>query len=387
MTEAAPMAVKAEVLEEEEHDPFAFVFQAAPPVGVKSEMGGKPPVPSFPGQGNFGVSIIPSEVVVAEPPAKKRKIKGALEVPQLSKLLQGMHAALQHLTSPPNKPETSVNGLQNQLKRYWKTNFDAKAMGDTSMVGFLRRFPGVFSVKSNGLELVVSAMEAPDFNQEAENGLEPSRGLPEYACKFSSGVSEHVLAFMANLISEEKKVGGHVLNYQFAPFAIYEDFLTRIREDEDALDDQDTLILLDSVCDPRPQPREPVQKDDFDDHHKNRNQGWQDRKDQHWKNDHDWDRGRDRRDDRDGGPRGRGPNFYNRGGDDNYGRDRYRNDRNDDDDRPWRRDNKRDGPGNREYQSDKRGSDGRSLCRQYQFNRCTYGDNCRFLHEFDPERR
>lgn len=378
------VAVKAEVVDDDvEHDPFAFVLQAAPPVGVKSELGGKlPSVPSFPAPEGFLPASLPGEISLAEPPAKKRKIKGALEVDKLSKLLQGMHLALQQMTRPPNKPEARVNGFEDQLKKYWKTNFKATVWGDTNMVAFLRRFPGVFNVKSNGLELLVSAVETPDFDKEAVDNVEPNRGIPEYACKFSSGLGDHVLAFMANLISEEKKVGGHVLNYQFTPFAICEDFLTRIREDEDALDDNDTMFLLDTLCDPRPQPPQNVSRDDWptqrDD---DRGKDWQDRKD--WQANRDWKDNRDWRNDdrdRDGGPRGRGPNFYDRGGGDNYDR------RRDDDDRPWRRDNRGGGNKDNQFRPDRRGSDGRSLCRQYQFNRCTYGDKCRFLHEYDAER-
>lgn len=363
MPEATPMAVKAEVIDDEpEHDPFAFVFQAAPPVGIKSEMGRALPQESFP------PAAMPTAIVAEEPAPKKRKVKGALEAGPLSKLLQGMHLALQQITKPPSKPETAVNGFEDQLRKYWRTHFDVRAMGDNNMVGFMRRFPSVFNMKNNGVELVVSPMEAPDFDKAAEAGIEPIRGPSEHACKFSAGMGEHVLALIVNLFAEEKKAGGHALHYQYAPFAVCEDFLTRIQQFEDGLDDDVTKHLLDTICDPRPQPPARAEQNTSWDSHDRRDDHQWDRKDQ----DRDWRDNRDWRN-RDDGPRGRGPNFYDRhSGHDDRDRERYDDRR---DNRPKQRDN-------REYRSDVRGSDGRSLCRQYQYNKCTYGDQCRFLHEY-----
>merc|ERR1719240_392301 len=247
---------------------------------------------------------------------KKRKVKGALEAAPLSKLLQGIHLALQEMTRPPKKPQVGMTSFEDQLQRYWRTHFDFRAMGDTNMVGFMRRFPSVFNVKSNGVELAISPAEAPDFDKAAESGIEPNRAPIEHPTKFTTGMSEHVLAMIVNLISEDKKAGGHVLNYQYAPFAVCEDFLAHTQEKENGVEDDDTKTLLDTICDPRPQPiaraeQEPTAAPD------NR---WQERKDRNRDWDHDWRGNRDR----DDGPRGRGPNFYDRhGGHDDRDRERY----------------------------------------------------------------
>eukprot|EP00812_Abedinium_dasypus_P012586 NODE_6097_length_530_cov_254.037895.p1 GENE.NODE_6097_length_530_cov_254.037895~~NODE_6097_length_530_cov_254.037895.p1 ORF type:complete len:144 (-),score=26.71 NODE_6097_length_530_cov_254.037895:81-512(-) len=139
------------------------------------------------------------------------------------------------------------------------------------------------------------------------------------------------VALLASLIAEERKLTGAPLVYQYASFGIVQDLLSRLRHGGSAEEKREFMA---SLLDPKP----PVIKEDPP------------------------PRERDFL-----GPPLRPPSMgvqfdgpAGPGG------------------------NRRPPPGPVVHRSDRRGSDGRSLCRQFQSGRCTYGDSCRFMHELGP---
>jgi len=316
------------------------------------------------------------------PPAKRRRLKG-LDATGLSNLLSGLHGCLQRLVDVPGADaleikEAPMHELEEEFERHWRLRFDAKAMGEPSTASFLRRFPNVFKVRSNGVQLVVEPVASPNFEAAAESGLDRTASANETPAEtgdFAVGFGEQVAAMLANVVSEERKSGGAPLNFQFATYEVVQDLLMRVR---DGGSREDETALLTALTDPKPAPpkEEPPPE--------RRNYGGHDDRDR--RDDFDRDRDRDsnnfnnlppppsHRNDFGGGRNdyGGGRNDYG-GGRNDYGggRNDYGGGRNDYGGK---------GGGGGKGQ-DRRGSDGRSLCRQFQSGRCTYGDSCKFLHE------
>jgi len=319
----------------------------APPVGGL-ELAVMPAPPPF-------SSVEPS----SEPPVKRRKLKG-LDAVQLTKLLIGLHTTLRQLVEAQGEesglPEASVFSLEAEFERHWRLRFDARAMGEPSTAAFLRRFPSVFKVRSNGVQLVVAPIESPDFDLAVGTGMdqlprEGARDLQSISSEFAVGLGEQVAAMLVNLVAEERKSHNAPLNFQYANCEVAQDLLARLRDGGSREEERD---LLNTLMDPKPAQREEPRRD--------RDRDYDDR-----------DYGRDA--DRDMGSRGLrsdrqdfGPPPQSRGYDDFGSR----------------------GPRGGQQQvpppfrPDRRGSDGRSLCRQFQSGRCNYGDTCKFLHERGP---
>jgi len=295
----------------------------------------------------------PPEMMMEERPAKKRRLKG-LDASSLAKLLEGMHQSLCRLLESPaggeaRFKEVPVHHLEEEFEQHWHLRFDARAIGEPSTAAFLRRFPQVFNVRSNGLHLVVSPIEAPNFEQAAEVGLERPDTGREVASSgdFAANFAEQVASLLVNLVAEDRKSGGAPLTYQFANYEVVQDLLSRLRDGGSREEENE---LLNTLLDPKPPPSKEDHRDRDRDREREREDRDREERDRNQHNEHDdRDRGRDY-DDRD---RGRGP--------------------------PER-------PPPPPFRPDKRGSDGRSLCRQFQSGRCTYGENCKFLHERDPDR-
>jgi len=275
--------------------------------------------------------------------SKRRRLKG-LDNAGLTKLLIGLHQCLKTLVDQPqsgNTPEepleTPINSLEEEFERHWRLRFDCRAMGEPNTAAFLRRFPDVFKVRSNGIQLMVSPKESPNFEQAAEIGMEQKGGdqsAQVHPHEFAVGYAEHAAAILGNLVAEERKAGGAPLNYQYASYEVVQDIFMRLR---DGATKEDQNTLLEALLDPKPLP---VKED----------------------NERGHDRGYERGHDRDHDQDRDAPREYDRPPPMEPPRDDYR----------------RPPPPMR---PDRRGSDGRSLCRQFQSGHCSYGDTCKFLHE------
>lgn len=307
------------------------------------------------------------EGAMEERPTKVRRLKG-LDTSSLTQLLTGLHQCLERLLdfSAGSKEssqlaEVPVQHLQEEFERHWRLRFDARAVGEPNTAAFLRRFPEVFRVRSNGFQLMVAPSEDPNFEAAAEVGLERPEGAADSTQDFAVSCAEQVAALLVNLVAEERKSGGAPLNFQYASYEVVQELLSHLRDGgAPGKDENASQELLNTLLDPKPQkPQEPQRQEP-------RRQ--------------ERDRENDDRDDRGGPPAIRDARSPNRGSP-----PRRPPPRRDDFDGP-----RRDGGGGRPnapFRADKRGSDGRSLCRQFQSGRCTYGDSCKFLHEVDPDRR
>jgi len=273
-------------------------------------------------------------------PTKRRRLKG-LDVTGLEKLLRGLHQCLRRLldnlpdsTAGPNGKEVPVQFLEEEFERHWRLRFDARSMGEPGTASFLRRFPAVFAVRSNGIAVMVTPVEDPNFDDAAAEGLERTAPDDKFQVPdgFAVSFGGQVAAGLANLVAEDRKLGGAPLNFQFINYEVIQELLQKLRDGSTREEEKD---LLGSLLDPKPYERkeEPPPKDES------------------------------------GPPGVPGPPGItpppsagpigapppppaDKGGSKGYG---------------------------------KGGSGGRpNYCRQFQSGRCTYGESCRFLHEYQP---
>lgn len=251
---------------------------------------------------------------------------------------------------PSKIVEVPLQHLEEEFERHWRLRFDACAVGEPNTAAFLRRFPEVFGVRSNGFQIMVKPKEDPNFEEAAEVGMEQADTQSDIIPDFTTSCAEQVISLMVNLVSEERKSGGAPLNFQYASHEVVQDLLGKVR---DGSSREEQNALLNTLLDPKPQ----VAKEEP------RRQERQDRQER--RRSESADRGgqaiRDRSPRRSSPPRR--DDFMGGKGGGNYS------------DRP------------QVQRVDRRGSDGRSLCRQFQSGRCTYGDTCKFLHEADPDHR
>lgn len=145
-----------------------------------------------------------------------------------------------------------MHELEEEFEVHWRLRFNARAVGEPNTASFLRRFPQVFKVRSNGVHVVVSPAASPDFRAAATAGLE--RGADERDSSgqsggFVLGAAEQVAALMANLVAEERKAANAPLPFQFASYEVVHDLFARLR---DGGSREEMQYLLNSLLDPKP---------------------------------------------------------------------------------------------------------------------------------------
>lgn len=282
---------------------------------------------------------------------KTRRLKG-LDADGLEKLLSGLHTCLSRMAAKPGGEgfmEVPVHHLEEEFERQWRLPFNTRAMGEPSTAAFLQRFPAVFKVRNNGIYVLVSPGEDPNFDMAAEVGLDKpadDKALMAPSCDFTAGFGEQVANMLVNLVAEERKAAHAPLHFQYAPYEVVQDLVARVRHGGSRSEEQE---LLGSLLDPKPAPK---------------------------REEEPREREREDRGPPDFGPPPMGPPGMPPmgmppmgpppfGGPPDFG--------------PMRG-----GPrmmGGMGGGPDRRGSDGRSLCRQFQSGRCSYGDTCKFVHE------
>jgi len=261
-----------------------------------------------------------------------------LDVTGLEKLLRGLNQCLRRLvdnmpdsTAGPNGKEVPVQFLEEEFERHWRLRFDARSMGEPGTAAFLRRFPSVFGVRSNGIAVMVAPVEDPNFDDAAVAGLERTAPDDKFQVPdgFAVSFGEQVGAGMANLVAEDRKLGGAPLNFQFTNYEVIQELLQKLRDGGTREEETD---LLGSLLDPKPYERkeEPPSKDESGPPGPPGPPGIVPPPS--------------------AGPIGAPPPPPSAGGEKGKG-----------------------GYG--------KGGGGRNVCRQFQSGRCTYGENCRFLHE------
>ncbi|CAJ1460867.1 unnamed protein product [Effrenium voratum] len=275
----------------------------------------------------------PDAVPEARAP-KRRRLKG-LDANSLEKLLRGLYQCLRRLVdvlpdaaAGPNGKEAPVHALEEEFEQHWRLRFDARAMGESGTAAFLRRFPSVFKVRSNGIAVLVTPLDDPNFDDAAAAGLEQTVTEKPFKVPdgFAISLGEQVIAALVNLAAEDKKPGSVPLNCQYASFEVAQELLAKLKDGGSQEEEKD---LVNQLLDPKPrQPKEePLPPEDF-------------------------------------GmvpapvpPRNFGspappPSGASMGGPPPYG-----------------------GKGGGF------GKGGSRICRQFQFGRCSWGENCRFVHE------
>lgn len=281
-------------------------------------------------------------------PVKRRRLKG-LDTSSLTQMLSCLHQCLERLLDisnedkeAPQLTEVPVLHLEEEFERHWRLSFDCRAVGESSTASFLKRFPEVFKVRANGFQMMVAPAEDPNFEAAAEAGIEESHAAPSAFSDYSVCTAEQIASCLVGMVADERKASGAPLNFQYASNEVLRD-LCGLLKNEIRAPNVTQNDLINMLLDPRPvQPQLP----------KETNQEA---------------RSKDKEDDKDGGNESR-DNAQNNdsGGGGQRGRGNYNYSG---------------------YQArDKKGSDGRALCRNYNSGRCAYGDNCRFLHERDPDR-
>lgn len=250
---------------------------AVMPTGPPPPMGAIPPgmmPPMMPGMmppGGMpemhGMPMPMPEMPEGPRPAKRRRLRG-LDANSLEKLLRGLYQCLRRLVDGlPEKvqKEVPMEVLEEDFEQFWRLRFDARAMGEPGTAAFLRRFPTVFSLRSNGLAVMVSPQEEPNFDDAAAVGLEQTAAetkrlkVPD---GFAHGLGEQVIAALVNLTAEDRKPGSVPLNCQYASFEVAQELLGTLKEGNQ----EEEVELIKSLRDPKPlQPRaeEPIIREEL----------------------------------------------------------------------------------------------------------------------------
>jgi len=103
------------------------------------------------------------------PPSKKRKIAHQVGQEQIEGALKTLHATLIECVGDEDYDiEVPLRVLQNRYETKWKIRFDSEVFGSSSFLQFLRKFPKVFQVQNDGIEMTARALSNPDFSSPPE---------------------------------------------------------------------------------------------------------------------------------------------------------------------------------------------------------------------------
>mmetsp|Transcript_71425 Transcript_71425/g.149248 ORF Transcript_71425/g.149248 Transcript_71425/m.149248 type:complete len:383 (-) Transcript_71425:257-1405(-) len=293
-----------------------------------------------------------------EAPTKRRRLKG-MDSNSLARLLSGLHNCLEGMVrGSDGVKEVPVHELEEEFEEHWKLRFNARAVGEPNTTAFLKRFPEVFKVRNNGLHTVVEPVTQSDFSSAAIAGLDrfgEEKDASGSTGQFVLGFGEKVAGLLGNLVAEERKAAHAPLPFQFVNYEVVQDLLARLRDGGSREEMQD---LVSMVLDPKPH----VPKEETNNKASADEPGRGGLPNSEFLNP--------------GPPTGGGSAFGGgapsmapppgmppppHGGGGGGGGSRA--------------------PGKNPPM--RRTADGRNLCRLFQTGRCSYGDNCRFAHEYD----
>lgn len=144
-----------------------------------------------------------------EPDAKRRRIMADVDDDVLDSTIRAVYALLKDLAESVTRDEhvdqlddvdVPIRDLETEFETRWKIKFDSEVFGVSSMLQFLKKFPKVFCVINNGIEMVVRPQPAPIFELPDEGGFGPTALLS--VSPFTLGAATRLAGLCVNIVAE-----------------------------------------------------------------------------------------------------------------------------------------------------------------------------------------
>eukprot|EP00397_Hematodinium_sp_SG-2012_P056292 GEMP01069326.1.p1 GENE.GEMP01069326.1~~GEMP01069326.1.p1 ORF type:complete len:389 (-),score=101.13 GEMP01069326.1:55-1221(-) len=191
-----------------------------------------------------------------EPDFKRRRVMADVDEDILESTLKAVHALLLDLSeSDENRGvddvDVPIRGLDEEFETRWKVRFDPQAFGVSSILQFLKKFPKVFSVLNNGVEMVVRPQPAPIFDVPEEGGVSTGPSSFLTLRPFTLGAATRLAGICVNLVAESAAENTEFED-KFASYEQVQQLIDVFMEGKSATEEISAVASLQDVTKPDP---------------------------------------------------------------------------------------------------------------------------------------
>jgi len=142
-----------------------------------------------------------------EPAPKRRRMMGNIEDDVVDSTLRSLHSLLIDLSEGDESTKIDnvdipIRDLEEEFELRWKVKFDPLVFGVSSTLHFLKKFPKVFNVINNGLEMVVRPVANPSFEIPLEGSVGSGTSSFLTVRPFTFGAATRLAALCVNAVAE-----------------------------------------------------------------------------------------------------------------------------------------------------------------------------------------
>jgi len=184
------------------------------------------------------------------PAPKRRKVADEVSEEVLESTLRAMHGLITDL-SGENEVEIPVRCIEDRFETRWKVRFEPLAFSASSMLQFLKKFPKVFSVRNDGVEMVVRAQHAPQFTAQTDADALADPQAPSVTRPFTLGAASRLAGLCVNIAAESAPANAD-FDEKYASYDHVQQLIDIYVEGKHAIEDTSATEVTKDVSKPDP---------------------------------------------------------------------------------------------------------------------------------------
>jgi len=185
------------------------------------------------------------------PGGKRRKVADEVSEEVLESTLRAMHGLLTDL-SGENEIEIPVRCVEDRFETRWKIRFEPLSFNASSVLQFLKKFPKVFTVRNDGVEMVVKPRHGPEFSAQTDANAQQDPNAASLTLRpFTLGAANRLAGLCVNIAAESAPANAD-FDEKYASYDHVQHLIDIYVEGKHAIEDTTAIEVTRDVAKPDP---------------------------------------------------------------------------------------------------------------------------------------